>query len=208
MHSLILQGGGEPYHVPFLAHSRVPFSLPANVPDAVVVSSARTLQYWDGCRDFILKHDIPVYAIGKKTSQRLLDVGIQALLADGSGDSLIQKVVQDRVSSFVHIGAEQVSKNLHEALMSSVVPFTRIIVYKSTAHPAFCVPSNIDVGCLNSERCARIWAQNTTCIPVVCLGQSTQKEALRLGLSVLGVASIPAREELARVALSSQHEYD
>ena len=201
MHSLIRKNGGIPYHRPFLTHIPLEFSIPSFIPKAILISSARTILYWGEWYDLIVSHRIAVYSIGQKTQAKLAAIGIKGILAGGTGDSLVSRVEADGNSSFVHIGAMTISKNLQAAFDNCSIPFAREMVYKSAAHPHFSVPENIDIGCLNSERCARIWASKSHNIPVVCIGESTKKEAMALGLRVLGTASRPNREELVRVAL-------
>jgi|GEM_PF-5171856 len=201
MHSLLIKGGSRPIHRPFLLHTAMEFFVPVEIPEAIVISSARTLEYWGEWRDFIQKHGVKVYAIGPKTSKKLLQSGIHAVVAEGSGLSVMKRVQQDRVSSFLHIGAETISKTLSNAMKEVNIPYSRVVVYKSIAHPQFEIPKEVDRGCLNSERCARIWAKYGFEIPVLCLGQSTAQEAKRLGLKIIAVAAQPTREELVRIAL-------
>lgn len=203
MHSLFLSHGLTPVHVPFLEHRGLFVEVPDRIPEIVLVSSARTIQFWDGWSQWILKHNVPVIAISKKTQRALSLEGITSFCAKGTGDKLVEMLNTMNHQSFVHIGAAELSSTLQAALESQTKDFVRIPVYRSQQHSEFTVAHDVSLGCLNSERCASIWRKYAPQVPVVCIGETTKKRALKLELNVLGVATEPTREALVQVALSA-----
>lgn len=197
MHGLLQENGFIPVHRPFFSHESLSVCLPKVPPELVLISSARTVDYWGEWGHYIQTHGIPVLAIASKTHKKLRQVGIEADMASGSGEGLVALLDTKSCSSFVHLGAERISSTLQKALEDQQRPYLRISVYRSTVLPHLeGFRLLVDVGCVNSERCAELWAQSLMEVPVVCLGQSTQKRALELGLRVLGIAKEPSREML------------
>jgi uroporphyrinogen-III synthase len=202
MHSLLFADGVEPIHRPFLEHEAISFSMPTNPPEVVLVSSARTVDYWGGWGSYLKEKRIPVLSISSKTRERLRTEGIESLSGTGTGDGLVALLEEIDCSSFVHIGAEETSRRLNAALSSQRKSYKRVAVYRSAmSRSFFCEEGSLDLGCLNSERCAHIWKRYNPDIPVVCLGTSTRRQAEELGLVVLGTAKLPSRASLAESAL-------
>lgn len=203
MHSLLQSHKLEPVHVPFLEHEGLNVAHPTVIPQAVLVSSARTVQYWGEWGRWIRRHSILVIAISKKTQLALEQRGIQSRCARGTGEHLVGMLDETDCSSFVHIGALEPSSNLQNSLRNQSKPYSRIPVYSSRPCSTFSVGEGVVLGCLNSERCATIWSVHAPQIPVVCIGQTTKARAFTLGLDIQGVAREPTREALAEAAVAA-----
>ena len=202
MHSLLKIHGMDPVHVSFLEHEGLDVPEPNTIPEIVLVSSARTVRFWRSWGDWIRMHAIPVIAISMKTQNALEEQGISSICAKGTGDQLVSMLNTMECTSFIHIGAQELSSKLNEALLSQKRAYTRIPVYRSYPNPQFRVEADVALGCLNSERCAKIWSIYAPQIPVVCIGQTTKAYAVALGLHVQGVAQTPTRESLVEVAVA------
>ncbi|MAA79407.1 MAG: hypothetical protein CL916_09115, partial [Deltaproteobacteria bacterium] len=148
MHTLCTSYGLEPVHVPFLEHEGLTFDEPKEIPDVVLVSSARTIQYWGVWGQWIRTHNILVIAISKKTQRALYDEGISSLCAQGTGSLLVKMLDEIHCSSFVHIGAAELSSKLQLALMDQNRPYSRIPVYLSRPNPDFTVAEDVMLGCV------------------------------------------------------------
>ena len=81
MHSLLCASGLEPVHVPFLEHEGLHIQKPTDIPEVILVSSARTIQYWGAWGEWIRQHSIRVVAISSKTHQALEAEGIPSYCA-------------------------------------------------------------------------------------------------------------------------------
>lgn len=196
MHTLLRMQGVEPIHAPFLEHEALEVERPSVIPEVILVSSARTVSYWGAWGSWIRNHRIPVVSISQKTQQRLMKEGISSLCAQGTGDRLIEMLDTLPYSSFFHIGAWALSSKLEAAFQNQERPYHTIPVYRSKKHRDFFVHEDVVLGCLNSERCANIWKEHSPNTPVVCLGTTTAKRALTLGLDVRGIAEHPSREKM------------
>ena len=192
----------DPVHVPFLEHEGLDVMEPKDIPEVILVSSARTISFWGAWGEWIRLHAIPVVAISTKTQHALEELGIPSICAKGTGDRLVSMLDTTEYTSFIHIGAQELSSKLNEALLSQKKVYTRIPVYRSYPNPKFTVETDVALGCLNSERCAKIWSIYAPQIPVVCIGQTTKAYAVALGLHVQGVAQTPTRESLVEVAVA------
>ena len=206
MHSLLRASGLEPVHVPFLEHEGVHIQKPKAIPEVVLVSSARTIRYWGAWGEWIRQHAIRVVAISSKTQQALEAEGIPSYCAKGTGDQLVRMLDMMDCASFVHIGAQELSSKLDASLLAQQRPYIRVPVYRSYPNPHFDVGVDVVLGCLNSERCAKIWSIHAPLIPAVCIGETTKAKAIVLGLDVLGVANTPTRESLVDVAVSASRK--
>ena len=201
MHSLFLSHGVEAVHIPFLEHQGLDVTEPTKVPEVVLISSARTIQYWGVWGQWIRTYKIPVLAISTKTQVALQNEGIPSLCSRGTGDQLVKMLDEVNCSSFVHIGAAELSSRLASALRVQHRVYDRIPVYKSWKNPDFFVGDGVVLGCLSSERCALIWSEHAPNTPVVCIGHTTENRARTLGLEVLGVAAEPTKEALVGAAV-------
>ncbi|MEC7985669.1 MAG: uroporphyrinogen-III synthase [Myxococcota bacterium] len=201
--SICENAGLESVHVPFIQHRAIVSKHPEAVPELVLISSARTAQYVENLREWV--RESPVHAIGESTARSLLDIGVQVhFVANGSGRSLVESVNRVSCSSFWHVGAEILSSPLERSLRHQKRPFFRWKVYTSFANETLgkqilALPK-ISVTCLASPRAARLLKRHFTG-PVVCIGQTTAEEALKLGLEVVGVAERTSKESLASIAV-------
>jgi uroporphyrinogen-III synthase len=196
MHSLFEKHGLSSVHVPFLEHEGLEIQPPETIPEVILVSSARTLLYWGEWSAWIRNHQIPVISISKKTKARLQEEGIVSHCAQGTGDRLVEMLQRYSYRSFCHIGALELSSKLESSFRLQTRPYQRIPVYRSQVNDSFYVSEGVDLGCLNSERCAQIWKDHAPQTPVICLGETTASRAVDLGLNVRGVAKVPSRESL------------
>ncbi len=198
------QAGFASVHLSFLQHKSLGNPCPSSSPELVLISSARTVEHARGLREWV-RGETKVLAIGRKTAKALCKAQIDvAHVAEGTGPSLVNAIRLFPCESFWHVGAQELSQPLEQALKNQSKTYRRWKVYSSGPIPELAARVRAlppyALTTLASPRVARLFAQHGEG-PVVCIGPSTAAQAEESNLAVLGVAATPSKESLAQLAV-------
>lgn len=152
----IREMGREAVAAPLFSVRPVAWTLPADMPEAVLMTSANAARH-GGAQLDALTH-LPLYAVGKATARAGCGVGFgRILVGEADADAIVARARADGIGRLLHLAGRE-----HRAIASDRPAIERRIVYASDAVSALPVEAAAvlpdAVALLHSPRAAALFA--------------------------------------------------